>query len=161
MRERIFFSHSGPISKAHADIFYEWLHLQIPLASRWMSNHDINKGTNWNNELQTALKKSFACLVFLTSENKGSDWIIYETAKAEAYEVDIYPILIDLSHEDVDFIFKNYQHTFINKNDLEKLAISINNNAGGSVGQLPLKVVKEYFRLIWPELERSFRTLRN
>ena len=153
--DQFFFSHSGSTSKAVADIFYEWFGFQFPFATRWMSNHDIDNGEIWYDEIQNALISTSAYLVFLTSTNKGKPWLIYELAKAEDNGAHIYPILIDICHTDVDVFFRKYQHTTLNKEDVKKLAISLNENLKVKETRMPLENVLEYFNLKWRKLKRD------
>jgi hypothetical protein len=53
--KNVFISWSGPRSKRAAEVLHELLPMIVPAAQPWMSASDIEKGTQWRQEIGTAL----------------------------------------------------------------------------------------------------------
>jgi len=51
------------------------LPLVLPGVKPWVSSEAISKGTPWFTSIEEQLRKSGACLICVTPENIGSQWL--------------------------------------------------------------------------------------
>jgi hypothetical protein len=98
---KIFLSWSGARSKAVAEAFYDWLPAIIPAVIPFYSSK-MEKGLNWNNELDAELKGTDYGIVFLTPNNLNSTWIHYEVGSlAKSHGAMIWTFLHEVNPRDV------------------------------------------------------------
>src|SRR6266446_10561702 len=74
----VFVSWSRAASHQAAAAFQEWLPGVLPGVRTWTSSEDITKGAPWFSSISAQLSKSGACLILITPENVGSQWLFYE-----------------------------------------------------------------------------------
>lgn len=78
MKIKVFFSWGGELSRQIAKAVHDWLPLAIQSVDCFFSPEDINKGTEWDMSLKNELETSQVGLFFMTKENLGSRWMMYE-----------------------------------------------------------------------------------
>lgn len=76
---KVFLVWSGESSQAIANVFYEFLPNIIQAIKPWMSENDINKGSQWFSEIEQNLESCHLGIICLTTENLKSPWIHFET----------------------------------------------------------------------------------
>ena len=108
---KIFLSWSGARSSAVAEAFYYWLKRIIPAVNPFYSRK-MEKGLNWNNELDAELKGTDFGIICLTPDNLKSPWIHYEVgALSKSPGAMIWPFLHGVNPGEVPRPLCNYQHT--------------------------------------------------
>ena len=75
---KVFLSWSGLRSKAIANALRDWIPDVFQQAEVWMSEHDIEAGARWSNELNNILEESNFGIICLTPENQYAPWITFE-----------------------------------------------------------------------------------
>jgi hypothetical protein len=159
---KIFLSWSGARSSAVAEAFYDWLPDIIPAVVPFYSVK-IEKGLNWNNELDAELKGTDYGIVFLTPDNLKSPWIHYEVGSlAKSPGAMIWTFLHGVNPRDVPRPLDNYQHTVAEKDDIFELLESINSTLA-KAGESPLdsKLLRDNFERQWSKLEEKLRATEN
>jgi len=100
---QLFLSWSGAYSKAHAEAFAVWLPCVLQNVECYLSSHSIDAGERWSDSIGGALKDTDFGLLFVTKQNKSSEWLMYE-AGALAKNVTksrVIPIMINLETIDI------------------------------------------------------------
>ena len=155
---KIFITFSGEKSKAIAIALREWLPKVLQATDPWMSEHDIEKGRRWGQEISKALGETNFGIVCLTPDNLTSPWIHFECG-ALAKSVDesyVWTYLLKLENSDVAEPLGQFQHTKANKEDTRKLMFTINKLLGEkSENNLSESQLNETFDLWWPKLESN------
>jgi len=86
-------------SREVATLFHGWLPKVLPGVAPWMSDKDIDKGTEWFAELQGLLGRAKLCIICVTAENVRSPWLYYETGAIAAKndeQVRVCPYLVGI-----------------------------------------------------------------
>lgn len=159
---KVVISWSGDRSKAVAEAWHAWLPQIIYAVQPWMSEHDIDKGRRWNDELAEALKDANFGIVCLTPDNLDSRWIHFESG-AIAKQVDhayLWTFLHHLQYSDVTQPLAEFQHTASTRDDIRKLVATINRVAV-SQGHASIREANfaTAFEKWWPDLERSLSSI--
>jgi hypothetical protein len=70
----------------------------------FMSAHDIESGTRWNDQLAVELERSDFGIICLTWSNRDSPWLVFEAgALAKQFKVArVVPLCIDLFPSEVE-----------------------------------------------------------
>ena len=132
----IFISWSKSSSHQAAEAFQEWLPEALPGVKPWVSSEDITKGTPWFSAISDQLARSRACLICVTPENVGSQWLYYE-AGAIAHAMRgalICPYLIGVKPSELSGTpLGQYQITVFDKDDTWRLIRDINTRRASPV----------------------------
>ena len=155
---KVIISWSGDSSKSVAEAWYAWLPQIIYAVQPWMSEHDIDKGRRWNDELAIALKDANFGIVCLTPNNLDSRWLHFESC-AIAKQVDhayLWTFLHLVDYSDVTQPLAEFQHTTSTRDDIRKLVSTIN-RVVVSQGHASLREenFNAAFEKWWPDLELS------
>ena len=59
----------------------------------WVDHDQLHIGADWRNEIDQAIKNSFALIVIMSPEAKASEYVTYEWAFAWGAGVQVLPIL--------------------------------------------------------------------
>lgn len=153
---KLFLSWSGPLSKAIAEHFREWLPMVIQHVEPYISSSDIDKGTRWATDIAVELQESNFGLIFITPDNTEAPWIMFE-AGALAKAVDsslVAPILFGVNQSELrESPLVQFQMTEFEKAEVRKLLHTINKNDPGE--RLTDARLNALFEALWPELERQ------
>lgn len=124
----VFISWSGKRSKSVAEAFAELLPDAIQEIKTWMSDHDINAGTRWSQDLGRQLETSTIGIICLTKENMNAPWLLFEAGSLakNVSESRVIPYLIGLKPTDVIFPLAQFQSASANMEGTLKLLKSIN-----------------------------------
>lgn len=154
---KIFLSWSKDYSKEVAIVFKDWLKLVIQQLDPFMSEKDIELGTNWNDEIKTQLSQSKLGLIFITEENLNSQWLNYEVgALASSFEKSkVIPILIDVQSVGTSPLSQFQSTKQFDKNNILKVIQSINSSLDGS--RLDEATLNETFNVFWPRLDERLK----
>lgn len=153
---KVFISWSGDLSRQLAEAFHKWLPGALQSVSPYFTPSDIEKGDRWNNEISKELEGSDVGVLFLTRENVGSPWLLYE-AGALSKRLDkskVCPITIGIGHADLSGPLRQFQATEFNEDDFRKLLKTINKASGDAA--LKEAVVDDVFDMWWPRLKERF-----
>lgn len=125
----IFLSWSGSRSKKTAEVLGEYLQQMIQAVEPWISS-DISKGANWVKEIGSKLEEINFGILCLTRENLNENWILFEAgALSKKQGAHVCTFLLDLKHADIKPPLSLFQHTVFDKEDIQKLLHTINNEA--------------------------------
>lgn len=126
---KVFISWSGERTKKVAEAFNEWLGQLIQATEPWISPN-IEKGKRWNEEIKKALGESKVGIICLDKDNLNSKWVLFE-AGAIAKTDDAHPctFLLDVRPSDIEPPLGDFQHTIFDKEDIRRLAHTINDKA--------------------------------
>ena len=149
----VFISWSGPRSQAVAEALRDWLPNVIQAVQPWMSETDIDKGTNWALEIGQALERMKVGILCLTTENQQRPWISFEAgALAKTMETAyVIPYLIQLPPRELIPPLSQFQYVEADQQGTERMVRSIN-NAMGEQGLSP-EMLSSSFNHWWSDLE--------
>jgi len=159
---KIFLSWSGTRSEKVAKALNEWISTLIQAVEPWMSSVDVRKGARGLPEILDSLEGSKAGITCLTRENLNENWILFESgALSKRKDALLCTFLLDLSPSDVKLPLGIFQHTQFSKEDVKKLACSIN-EAVKEAEERSLSETKlnEMFDLLWPDLEKKIKEIK-
>ena len=151
---KIFISCSGNLSKEVASI----LHNDLPIMLNYdvfVSDHDLNSGHRWVNQLTDELLNCDFGIICLTPENLNQPWIMFEAGSmAKSIEGRVCGLIIgDLKKSDIIGPLSPFQHRKFNKKDMHHLIRDLNklNN------KYPEKKLDDSFnKFWWPRLEKEY-----
>ena len=151
--KNLFISWSGNRSQLVAEALNDWIPCVIQSADPWLSVADIEKGSRWNTEIASQLQKQQIGIVCLTAENLNAPWLLFEAgALSKAIENSrVCTFLLDIQPTDVQGPLAQFQHTRAEREDIKKLAQTVN-RAFGDLG-LSEKMLDKQFEMWWPTLE--------
>jgi len=89
----------------------------------WYDKKDIQGA--WKDEIENALRRSYACVVIVTNEIFKSDWVLFEVAFARGFGLDVIPWFAETITDDN------------RRKELYKLLSSLHGVVDGSPGKLP------------------------
>ena len=146
-------------SREVATLFHGWLPKVLPGVAPWMSDKDIDKGTEWFAELQGLLGRAKLCIICVTAENVRSPWLYYETGAIAAKNdehVRVCPYLIGIEPSMLsDGPLGKWQCTVATKADTLALLRSLNKVL--DEGKRHHETLLEgNFEAKWPEFEKEF-----
>jgi hypothetical protein len=150
----VFLAWSGPVSKAVAEAWHQWLPLAIQGARPWMSSTDIPKGTPWFGELADQLKGIKIGIICVTPDNLSAPSIHFEAgalSKTVAEQQYVCPYLFNVKDSDLGFPLAHFQTTKAQQDDTRQLFHSLHRalqTAGLTKGQLDV-----VFDKWWPDLQ--------
>jgi hypothetical protein len=158
----VLISWSKPQSRELATALHRWIPKVLPGAIPWMSDKDIDKGTDWWLELKGLLARAKMCIICVTSENVRSPWLYFETGaiavKGEGVRVCPYLVGID-PHMLADGPLSKWQCTAANKEDTLRMISSLNRAL-----DLPKPhdegLLAGNYEARWPELESELARIQ-
>jgi hypothetical protein len=156
---KVFISWSGVLSRQLAEAFHQWLPGALQSVSPYFTPSDIEKGDRWNNEISKELEGSDVGILFLTRENVGSPWLLYEAGalSKRLEKPKVCPITVGIGHADLSGPLRQFQATEFNEEDFRKLLKTINKASGEAA--LKDGVVDDVFDMWWPRLEERFNNI--
>ncbi len=150
---KVFISWSGELSRKIALILRGWLPGVIQTVEPFLSTEDIEKGSQWFNELSKQLQDTEFSLVCLTPDNLNKPWILFEAGAAckASDRSRVWTLLFGLSSSDVQGPLAQFQYTLPNKEDMHKLMKSMNSALGEK--QLEVTLLDRVFDKWWTDFE--------
>lgn len=153
-KTKVFLTWSGQRSNAVATALRKWLPRVIQSLDPWMSETDMDKGTQWSSEISVQLRQSKIGIICLTPENLGEPWINFEAGALSKLEGSIVcTFLYDLAMKSIQYPLAQFQSTKAEKEDTKNLLVTIN-KALLDEG-LPVEQLTEAFEKWWPELSTA------
>ncbi len=149
-------------SREVATLFHGWLPKVLPGVAPWMSDKDIDKGTEWFEELQGLLGRAKLCIICVTAENVRSPWLYYETGAIAAKNDDnvrVCPYLIGIEPSMLsDGPLGKWQCTVATKADTLALIRSLNKVL--DEGKRHHETLLEgNFEAKWPDFEKELNRI--
>jgi len=154
---KLFISWSGPVSKAIATEFREWLPLINQTIVPYMSSEDIEKGTLWSSSIRQELDSTSFGILIVTPENTESPWLHFEAGAIAKSVIDgrAAPILFGLKPSDIHQPLALFQATAFEKDEICRLLRTIN-QAAGEHGRTE-KQLDTVFQTFWPKLDQAIQ----
>jgi len=151
---KLLISWSGDRSKHIALALHRWLPTVIQSLDPWMSDIDLGKGTDWNQELSSKLEGTAFGVLCLTRENLTAPWLLFEAGAIgkRPGTKRVYTYLFQLMDSDVSFPLAQFQSTKATQDDTHKMLVDMNSHL-----QQPLDkaVLQTTFNRGWPELKEA------
>lgn len=158
---KVFLSWSGELSHAAACVFRDWLPSVIQTIHPYVSSEDIDKGARWASDIATELEESSFGILFITQDNVEAPWINFE-AGALSKTVDksrVSPFLFNIKRSEIkEGPLLQFQSTIYEKDDVEKLLLSMN-NCMNVEDRLDDTLLKKSVTVWWPELEKQLNLI--
>ena len=151
-------SWSGEPSHAVATALKEWFADVLPGVESFLSSEDLRKGNRWRNTLTSELAGSKFGVICLTHSNLAAPWVLFEAGSiSSAFEdSQVCTLLLGgLKPSDVKDPLATFNHTIFEKEDMRKLAESI--NAGAGSGARDPASLNRSFDKFWSDLEERVR----
>jgi hypothetical protein len=158
----LFISWSGEKSYAVAEALRSWIPKVIQAIKPFLSKKDINKGTQWREEISSKLDDAHAGIFCLTNDNLTSPWLNFEAgaiSKAGGDRTYVCTYLFEINSTDVIEPLAQFQHTLANKEETRSLIKTLNRalQDNGLQGFLEERTLDEIFETFWPQLEESLK----
>ena len=152
---RVFISWSGPVSKETAESLREILPCMIQGIQVFLSQHDIESGSRWGNQLAAALQESSFGVLCLTLANLASPWLLFEAgALTKHMEGRACGLLLGgLRAADVSGPLAQFQHRTFAEEGVLSLVKDINSKAASPLNESQVAMV---FAKWWPDLESAY-----
>jgi hypothetical protein len=149
----VFISWSGNRSKRVAEALERWLSHVIQAVDPWLSL-DIEKGARWSATISERLEQSKVGIICVSRDNVDSHWLLFEAgALSKAKDTHVCTLLIDLRPADLSSPLAQFQATIAEKEDVRRLAHTINLTVQRSGERfLSDQVLDDTFELHWPRL---------
>jgi len=149
----IFISWSGTASKRIARELESTFKALINVDDVFLSEIDINKGSQWRKELKKGLKeKTFGFFIF-TKNQQTSEWMAYEAGSIHmnsVLDIDIDPsmvaLLFNVEETIIPKYLDEYQHVKFSKDDYKKFMFELNKNSSQIISQ---DILEKRFDLTW------------
>jgi hypothetical protein len=125
----------------------------------WISEHSIEKGTLWRTELAKSIRDHWFGVLFLTQENKRSEWILFEAGglyKGQS-SARIVPLLIDLTEKELAPPLSMFQCATVARGDMLKLVQAINRKRGKR--RIRDTEVQKLFAKNWDQFANGIRKI--
>jgi len=157
---KVFLSWSGEVSHQIACALRDWLPQILNKVVPYVSSEDIDKGERWATDIGKELEASSFGVIAVTPANLSAPWIHFE-AGALSKTVDrsnVVPFLFGLKRSEVTGPLLQFQSVVYEKDDLEKLVLSINRRLPDDDrrGDAQLKTA---FEVWWPHLKEKLDAL--
>jgi len=155
---KVFLSWSGKRSGRLAATFHSWLPHLFQTVEPFFSP-EMEKGTRWAGELSRHLEESSVGVIFLTPENLGSPWLLFEAGALSKHpgEARVYTLLFDLDPLQVPLPLGQFQHTSLSRQEMLKMVLSLRRHLESPPSE---SVINRLFSLLWPEFEQVAEELR-
>jgi predicted RNase H-like HicB family nuclease len=124
---------------------------------------EIEKGSRWGSEIDTALEGTQFGIVCLTRENLSAPWVLFEAgALSKTTGALIWTFLMDVAPTDVPFPLAKFQHTNAEKNDILRLLHTINHRVDlAGERALQEQALDDIFDLFWPQLANHLQSAKS
>ena len=148
----VFISWSGDRSRLLASALAELLPDIMQDLKAWMSEHDIDVGSRWGQELNQQLDTSNFGILCLTPENISAPWLLFEAGSLgkSVSQARVVPYRLDLAAADVPFPLAQFQGVEANENGTSRLVQSLN---AGLKQPMESERLERIFQRWWPDLE--------
>ena len=156
---KVFLSWSGGKSRQIAEIFKNWIPQVIQAAKPYFTPDDVIKGARWHSDISKELEESTVGLIFLTSENTNSQWLLFEAGALSKHleKSNVCPICFDINIGELSGPLSHFQATVFSKKEIKSILNMINQNLEPK--HLDKDILNSVFEKWWPELEEKINTV--
>src|SRR5215216_6597371 len=149
----VFISWSGSRSKRVAEALEKWLSMVLQAVNPWLSL-DIEKGARWSPVIAERLEQSKVGIICVSRDNVDSHWLLFEAgALSKTKDAYVCTLLIDLRPADLSAPLAQFQATTTEKEDIRRLAHTINSAVQRCGECSPSdQVLNDTFEALWPIL---------
>lgn len=155
---KVFLSWSGEQSKAYASALRDWLPLVVHFVEPWVSDADIEAGERWATEVGKELETSNFGVLFITRENIGSQWLLFEAGalSRSMQEGRVIPLLFDIEFKDISGPLAQFQAKKFDSRGVWDAVCAINR-----LGEQPVPDarLKQLFDALWADLEKQVEAI--
>jgi len=155
----VFLSWSGPRSKQMALFLEEWLPSVIQAVEPFVSPR-IDKGARWALEIGKTLEECNYGIFCLTRTNLEAPWLMFEAGALtkSVTEGRAATILIDsgMNPAEVKGPLAQFQHTSVEKEQINQLIQSVNKHIGSPLNE---KTLEKAFERAWPEFVENYQEI--
>ncbi len=157
---KVFICWGGDRSRAIALALRDWLRMVIQTVEPWMSDMDIEKGSDWLAKLREQLENSQVGILCLTPENLENRWILYETGALSKLKDDarVVPYLYDLELRQIGSPYNIFQAVSADKVGTKSLISTINNNLEVEK-RIDSSLIEASFEKFWPDLKAKMSSI--
>lgn len=158
---KVFLSWSGPLSLKVACALRDWLPSVVQSVKPYVSSEDIDKGARWSTDIAQELKESSFGIICVTRDNLQAPWVNFEAgALSKTFDkTKVCPFLFNVKRSEVQGPLLQFQSVIFEKEEIEKLLLSINNSLPEDE-KLPDARLKKVFEVWWPELKQQLDALK-
>lgn len=141
--------------------FRDWLPSVLQSVKPYVSAEDIDKGARWSTDIAQELKESSFGLICVTRDNLQAPWVNFEAgALSKTFEkAKVCPLLFNVKRSEVQGPLLQFQSVIYEKEEIEKLVLSINNCLPDDE-RLEDARLKKVFGVWWPELKAQLDSLK-
>jgi len=127
----------------------------------YVSSEDIDKGARWSTDIAQELKESSFGIICVTKDNLQAPWVNFEAgALSKTFDKSkVCPFLFNVKRSEVQGPLLQFQSVVCEKDEIEKLLLSINNSLPEDE-RLPEARLKKVFEVWWPELKQQVEKLK-
>jgi hypothetical protein len=152
---KVFISWSGPLSKRVAESLKLWVQCMLQATEPFLSSEDIDKGAIWFGEVGRQLASSDVGIVCLTKDNRSAPWILFEAgALAKGLLRNrVCTFLVDIVPTDLIAPLSQFQSTTATKEDMLKLATTINDSLEKPLAK---DLLETTFNSFWDRFKQGF-----
>ena len=157
---KIFISWSGSLSGEVARLLKTWLKCVLQATEPWISSDDIERGSQWFNEINNVLENCNTGIICLTRDNVTAPWILFEAGnllKGLATSR-VCTFLVDLEPQDIEPPLSQFNHTMPNKESMWKLVTTLNDCLPGD-RHLQADTLSTVFETYWPQFEKDIKEI--
>ena len=125
----VFISWSGKRSRLAAEAFHRALPMILARhPNEFYLSTGIYKGADWEKNLREGLQTADFGILCVTRENVAAPWMIYEAGylSHKAGMDKVAPFLLDMEPSELDGPLSHFQSTVFDKEDLQKLVLTMN-----------------------------------
>ena len=152
---KVFIGWSGSDAKYVGEQLREWLPFVDQALKPWISDVDIEKGTQWRDEISGALSddETAAGIFCITPSNAASPWISWEAGYLTGLSRRVCPYAFGYKRAtDVPEPWASRQVTTANESEtLQMVEVLCKNHDGDVV------VVRKAFEKFWPDLQKALK----
>jgi hypothetical protein len=154
-RTKVFISWSKERSKTAAVALRDWLPEALQQVDPWMSEHDIESGSRWANQISGELGGSNFGVICVTPENREEPWIHFEAGALSKLGVSrVVPLLLGgLSKAEVTGPLSQFQSERADDSEGVLRMLQTLNNASETSGISEARLKKRFEAYIWPKLK--------
>jgi hypothetical protein len=158
----IFISWSGDSSREIANFLHGWLPSVLQSIKPYMSTENIEKGERWGQNIANELQDAQFGVVCVTPDNLNAPWLLFESGALSKSigQSRVSPIIFGLRESDLTKSpLLQFQYTRFNREDMQKLVISIN-NAAPEIERIAPDPLARSFARAWTELDEAIGAVK-
>ena len=157
VKEEIFISWSGEVSRAIANQLSNWLEHVVSGVDTFVSNRDVDAGDRWEAKISEELAASHHAVLCVTRDNQTAPWLLYEAGALGKLigRAKVIPYTIGFSPQEiVKGPLSRFQGVQNDEAGTWQLVRSLNRSQSTPKEE---GFIREAFDMWWPRLEASMK----